>query len=113
MDKQDITWSEFSTLEVTVPQLCTCSAMTKQLNLKLKTWPKQLLGYLPDSAKFLVIPPPLFKKLTDRQVDFHVTCAAFECVRVKVRPVRNITQGRRRFRRRSSVRFDYFTDGTR
>jgi hypothetical protein len=43
--EQDKTWAEFSALEVAALQLL-CSE-TKLPNLKFKTRPKQLLGYLP------------------------------------------------------------------
>jgi hypothetical protein len=49
MDKRQLTWAEFSTLEVAV---CVCAMQlscfeTKLPNLMLKTRPKQLLGSLP------------------------------------------------------------------
>ncbi len=51
MDKfiwRDKTWAEFSTLDVAVPpSTMQLRSKLKRPNLKLKTRPKQLLGYLP------------------------------------------------------------------
>ncbi len=43
---QDKTWAEFSTLGLGVLKYSIQLYITKQSNLKLKTRPKQLLGYL-------------------------------------------------------------------
>jgi hypothetical protein len=43
----DKTWAEFSTLEVAVCMHGRSLLRVKLPSLKLRTWPKQLLGYLP------------------------------------------------------------------
>ncbi len=48
LSKQNKTWSEFSTLDVAVlVYALQMHSQQKQPNLKLKSWSKQLLGYLP------------------------------------------------------------------
>jgi hypothetical protein len=44
--KQDKTWAEFSILELAICMLCNFGVISELPNLKLKTRPKQLLGFL-------------------------------------------------------------------
>jgi len=45
---QDKTWAEFSAIKLAIHLLCLhCSLELKQPNLKLKTRPLQLIGFLP------------------------------------------------------------------
>jgi hypothetical protein len=54
--KQDKTWAEFSTLEVAALAPCTYAGKKQKLPiLKLKTQPKQVLGYL--QLHFVLLEP--------------------------------------------------------
>jgi hypothetical protein len=58
MDKLKLTgqtWVEFSSLDIDIFFLChVITLLTKQPTLKLKTWPKQLLSFLPLSKETIL-----------------------------------------------------------